>query len=192
MSRLIDGVDYGPLTTLLGRWIGTRGIDVAPDADGQPDRTKFTDELEFIPSGPAENAEEQELVSVRYHHVVRKEENGKIFHDQIGHWIYEPGTGLIMLSLSIPRAVAVLAGGQLVESDSGWVAAVKASAGASDFGIVQSPFMLEKAKTRAFEMTLTVGDEVLSYEQTTYLHIYGVDFDHIDKSLLRKVSYDQD
>ena len=50
----------------------------------------------------------------------------------------------------------------------------------------------EKAKTKAFEMKLTLDSDVLSYKQTTYLHIYGVDFDHVDKSTLRKVTYDQD
>ena len=192
MNREVDGVDYGPLAALMGRWIGERGLDVAPDAEGQDDRTKFIDELEFFASGPAENAEEQELVSVRYHHVVRKEENGKIFHDQIGHWIYEPSTGLIMHSLTIPRAVVLLAGGQLLKTDSGWSAHVKATAGDTCFGIVQSPFMNEKARTKAFEMALTLENDVLSYKETTYLHIYGVDFDHVDKSSLRKVTYDQD
>ena len=112
----IDGVDYGPLRALIGKWIGERGVDVAPDSDGEQDRTEFIDEIEFVPSGPAENAEEQELVSLRYRHVVRKKENGKIFHDQIGHWIYEPETGLIMHSLTIPRAVVLLAGGKLTEN----------------------------------------------------------------------------
>ena len=50
--------------------------------------------------------------------------------------------------------------------------------------------MNEKAKTKAFEMTLTLDNDVLSYRETTYLHIYGVDFDHVDKSSLRKVTYD--
>ena len=192
MAVEIDGVDYGPLNALVGRWVGVRGVDVAPDAQGQQDRTEFVDEMEFVHSGPAENAEEQQLVSVRYHHVVRKKENGKIFHDQIGHWIYEPATGLVMHSLTIPRAVVLLAGGKLIENDSGWVADVKATAGDNSFGIVQSPFMNEKAKTKAFEMSLTLAGDVLSYKETTYLHIYGVDFDHVDKSTLRRVTYDQD
>ena len=67
----------------------------------------------LLPSGAAENAEEQNLVAVRCHQLVRKRKNGKIFHDQIGHWISEPGTGMIVHSLSIPRARFVLAGGTL-------------------------------------------------------------------------------
>jgi len=52
--------------------------------------------------------------------------------------------------------------------------------------------MNEKAKTKAFEMSLSLEGDTLSYKETTYLHIYGVDFDHVDKSSLRRVTYDQD
>ncbi len=189
---MIDGVDYGPLTLLIGKWIGVRGVDLAPEQDGGIERSKFIDELTFVPAGPATNAEEQELVSVRYHHLVRREENGLIFHDQIGHWIYEPSSGLIMHSLTIPRAVTLLAGGEIELGQAGWKAKVEAKSGSDDFGISQSPFMNQKAKTTAFEMSLSVTEDTLNYQQTTYLEIYGASFDHKDSSLLRKLTYDLD
>lgn len=190
MSTTIDGIDYGPLAQLLGKWIGNKGLDNAPDANAAPDLSPFTDELTFTIDGPAENAEEQQLVSVKYHHVVRKLENGRIFHNQIGHWIYEPSTGLIMHSLSIPRAVCLLAGGEIQQKDGETIFEVDAKAGSETFGIVQAPFMLEKAKTRAFHMRLSVKDDELSYEETMSLHIYGKDFEHVDKSTLTRVIYD--
>ena len=113
MNKLIDGVDYGPLTQLLGKWIGQKGLDIAPNADAAPDKNSYIDELTVTTAGPAENAEEQQLVAVKYHHVVRKQESGHIFHDQIGHWIFEPSTGMIMHSLTIPRGVCLLAGGNV-------------------------------------------------------------------------------
>ncbi len=157
MNSIIDGVDYGPLTQLLGKWIGTRGLDTAPDINADPDKSAFADEITFTISGPAENAEEQHLVSVKYHHVVRKQENGLIFHNQIGHWIYEAATGLVMHSLTIPRAVCVLAGGTIETSDDETIFDVKAIAGSETFGIIQSPFMLEKAKTKAFHMRMCIN-----------------------------------
>jgi len=163
MSSIIDDVDYGPLAQLIGKWVGTKGLDNAPDANANPDESAFTDEMVFTVAGPAENAEEQNLVSVKYHHVVRKLENGHIFHDQIGHWIYEKNTNIIIHSLSIPRAVCLL-----------------------------SPFMLEKAKTKAFKMNLSVKNNELNYHEVTSLHIYGKDFEHIDKSTLFRVTYEQD
>jgi hypothetical protein len=32
MNQIIDGIDYGPLAQLLGKWVGDKGIDKAPDA----------------------------------------------------------------------------------------------------------------------------------------------------------------
>jgi len=190
MNTKIDGVDYGPLAQLLGKWVGERGLDVAPDANAEPDKTVFIDELTFTISGPAENAEEEQLVSVKYHHVVRKKENGLIFHDQIGHWIYEPSSNKVMHSLTIPRGVCVLAGGSATENNGETVFEVEATANCETFGIIQSPFMLEKAKTNAFKMRLSIKGNEMSYHETISLFIYGKEFEHIDKSSLQKVIYD--
>ena len=192
MNSIINNVDYGPLAQLLGKWVGNKGQDNAPDANANPDVSAFTDEMTFTVSGPAENAEEQQLVSVKYHHVVRKLENGHIYHDQIGHWIYEKSTNTIMHSLTIPRAVCLLAGGEYQEDDGKSIFNVEAKAGSESYGIVQSPFMLEKAKTKAFKMNLSVKGNELNYNQVTSLHIYGKDFEHTDRSTLFRVIYEQD
>ncbi|WP_241087453.1 hypothetical protein [Candidatus Vondammii sp. HM_W22] len=68
---------------------------------------------------------------------------------------------------------------------------VEAKAGSDTFGIVQSPFMLEKAKTKAFRINLSVKDCELNYHEVTSLHIYGKDFEHVDESILFRVKYDQ-
>ncbi len=188
---LIDGVDYGPLSQLLGKWIGTRGLDTAPE----PDRTKhtsFIDELVFMPSGPTINADKQQLVTVSYRHSVRKKEDGNIFHDQIGHWLYEPATGLLMHSLSIPRGVCLLAGGCIKQEKEENIFSVRADSTSDSFTIAQSPFMLEKAFTRSFEMTMSVTDNKITYKQVTQLYIYDKNFEHVDKSTLKKVLYDID
>jgi len=192
MSTIINEVDYGPLAQLIGKWVGNKGLDNAPDANANPDETEFSDEMVFTHAGPAENAEEQNLVSVRYHHVVRKLENGHIFHDQIGHWIYEKSRNIIMHSLSIPRAVCLLAGGEYQDNNGESIFNVEAKAGSQTYGIVQSPFMLEKATTKAFTMNLSVKNNELHYHEVTSLHIYGKDFEHIDKSTLFRVIYEQD
>lgn len=190
MNTLINEVDYGPLAQLLGRWVGNRGLDKAPDADANPDETDYRDELTFTVSGPAENAEEQNLVSVKYHHVVRKLKNDRIFHDQIGHWIYEKSTNTIMHSLTIPRGVCLLAGGTFKERDGASVFEVEANEDSKTYGIIQSPFMLEKARTKAFKMEMSVEGDELNYHQVTSLHIYGKDFEHVDKSKLIRIEYE--
>ncbi|MFV8818542.1 heme-binding beta-barrel domain-containing protein [Haliea sp. E17] len=189
MSTVIDGVDYGPLAQLIGTWWGDRGLDIAPEPDGE-DSEAYYDSITFTPSGPADNAEEQDLVSLRYHQVVRKRANGRIFHDQVGHWIYEPATGLIAHSLTIPRGVVLLAGGELKTEGDASIFTVKAEMGSETFGIAQTPFMLEKARTTAFHMEMRVEGDELSYNETTFLDIYGRKFEHKDRAKLQRVMYD--
>jgi hypothetical protein len=192
MDTVIDNVDYGPLAQLIGKWSGNVGLDIAPDADANPDESPFTNVITFTVAGAADNAEEQKLVAVKYHHVVRRADNGHIFHDQIGHWIYEPSSQVIMHSLTIPRGVCLLAGGTFKQTNDESIFDVKATAGSDSYGIVQSPFMLEKAKTNAFHMQMTVKHDELTYREVTSLHIYGKDFKHIDTSTLQRITYDQD
>ncbi len=190
MEKVIDGIDYGPLAMLLGKWVGQRGLDVAPDINADPDKTAYIDELTFTVAGGAENAEEQNLVAVKYHHVVRKKENGCIFHDQIGHWIYDSVSGVVMHSLTIPRGVCILAGGTVTENSGEFEFDVSSKAGSDTFGIVQSPFMLEKAKTKAFHMNMKVNKHEISYKEIMSLFIYGKEFEHVDSSVLKRVVYD--
>ena len=192
MNSIIDGIDYGPLAQLVGKWVGNKGLDKAPDINANPDESYYTDELVFTLAGAAENAEKQQLVAIKYHHVVRKAENGLIFHDQIGHWLYEPSTGAIMHSLTIPRGVCVLAGGKVKNNHPECILDVSAAAGSDSFGILQSPFMLDKAKTTAFHMRMTIQENQLHYHQVTSLHIYGKDFEHVDESTLQRICYDID
>ena len=192
MNTVIDNVDYGPLAQLLGKWSGNVGLDIAPDSAANPDESPFTNDLTFTLAGAAENAEEQQLVAVKYHHVVRRADNGHIFHDQIGHWIYEPSTQVIMHSLTIPRGVCLLAGGIFKQTGTDSIFDVTATAGSDSYGIVQSPFMLEKATTKAFHMKMIVKNDELTYREVTSLHIYGKDFEHIDTSTLQRITYNQD
>ncbi|MFQ5745341.1 MAG: hypothetical protein ACE5HV_17435, partial [Acidobacteriota bacterium] len=48
------------------------------------------------------------------------------------------------------------------------------------WGILQSPFLHDKARTVAFEHEITVQADRLSYSETTRLEIYGRSFDHTD------------
>lgn len=182
------GVDFGPLETLIGKWVGETGLDIAPNQDCDPCDCAYVDELTFEPVGDVTNAREQTLISIRYHHVVRRRDNGEVFHDQIGHWLYEPATGLVMHSISLPRGVCLLAGGTVTKENGQTIFEVEATRESDTFGIIQSPFMLEKARTDSFHMKLSVSGDSMKYRQSTMLHIYGKDFDHIDTSELKQVS----
>ena len=46
-----------------------------------------------------------------------KPDDPETFHDQVGYWLWEPATGMIMQTIAIPRGQVVLAGGKASPDD---------------------------------------------------------------------------
>lgn len=186
-SSVIDGIDFGPLAVLVGMWEGDKGMDMAPEPDGES-ATPYIDSLEFEIVGDVTNAEKQTLSVLRYYQVVRKKETGDVFHNETGYWMYDPATGLVMQSLAIPRGVVLLAGGNAGDFDvSGEVSIdVKATDGETEFGILQQGFMKDNARTTAFTHNITVNGDQMSYSETTSLEIYGRHYAHTDENSLTR------
>jgi len=178
-------IDYGPLGGLIGRWRGDRGLDVAPESDG-PAESPYHETLEFTAAGDVENFEEQTLAVVRYHQAVFRKSNDEAFHDQVGYWLWDAESGLVMQTLTIPRAVSLVAGGR-AEGDGPIVLRVRAGVGDPDWPISQSPMMRDRARTLAFEHELTIDGDVLRYSEKTTVAIYDqAAFAHTDVSELRR------
>ena len=57
MSTTVNGVDYGPLSYLLGSWEGDNGMDVAPEPD-DTEHNPYFETLMFEPSGDVTNGEQ--------------------------------------------------------------------------------------------------------------------------------------
>jgi hypothetical protein len=180
-----DGIDYGPLTALIGTWRGDKGMDVAPDPDGIEENPYF-ETLTFTPVGDVTNANRQRLVGLRYHQSVSRKSTKRVFHDQVGYWMWDAATGTVMQSLLIPRAVGVLASGRWVASPGPLVLQVASAVDDPDWGVVQSPFMRDNARTIAFRHRLTVDGDTLAYEETTLVDIYGKRFEHTDANTLTR------
>jgi len=178
-----DPIDYGPLEALFGAWEGDKGTDIAPEPDGSEESPYF-ETIEFTPIGDVENAESQLLAAVRYQQIVRRKSNGEVFHDQTGYWMWDAREGVVMQSIAIPRAVCVLAGGSYSGGGPPVTLAVAARLGDPDWGIIQSPFMRDNAKTLAFRHEIRVAAGTLSYAETTSLEIYGRAFEHTDENQL--------
>jgi hypothetical protein len=179
-------IDYGPLAGLVGTWKGDKGMDISPEPDGQEENPYF-ETIIFEAAGEVKNAEEQLLAIVRYHQVVQRKSNGEVFHDEIGYWTWDAAAKTLAHSLTIPRRVCVLAGGEHsgeADADGSVTLRVRAKQGDDTWGVLQSPFMLEKARTVSFEHELTVKGDRLSYRESTGLEIYGRSFDHTDTSEL--------
>jgi hypothetical protein len=188
---IIEGINYGPLAALVGTWNGDKGIDRAPEPDGE-ERSPYFETIVFEAAGDVTNAEAQTLSVVRYHQVVSRKSNNQVFHDQVGYWLWDPADNTIVEVFTIPRGVAVVAGGTLAPSDDPaqeLVFEVAADANSPQFGIVQAPFMFKQARTTAFTHKITVKGDEMRYSESTILDIYDKkSYDHSDLNTLRRVT----
>ncbi|MCP4301665.1 MAG: FABP family protein [Gammaproteobacteria bacterium] len=184
-STTIEGIAYGPLASLPGIWKGDKGMDIAPEPDGQ-EENPFYETITFEAIGDVTNAEKQHLAALRYHQVVSRKSNHEVFHNETGYWMWDAEQGVIMQALTIPRGISLLAGGTFRESVQGEqiVLEVRASIDDADWGIVQSPFMRDNAKTLKFDHKITIQGDTLVYDETTVLDIFGSRFDHTDENTL--------
>ena len=191
MSELttIDGINYGPLAVLVGVWKGDKGVDRAPEPNNE-ERNPYYETIVFEAAGDVTNGEQQTYCVVRYHQVVSRKSNDEVFHDQVGYWLWDAADDTLVETFTIPRAVAVVAGGKLAQPaslDQELVFEVAAETGSLEFGIVQAPFMFNKAKTTAFSHTMTVFGDTLRYSETTVLDIYEKkSYDHTDLNTLHR------
>jgi hypothetical protein len=178
--------NLGPLRRLAGQWLGQKGVDLNPKADG-PERRPYFEHIDMQPADPQANGP-QLLYGLRYHVHINTEEEDITFHDQVGYWLYEPKTGLIMQSLTIPRGQAVLAAGR-ADPETGKLL-LKATRGATDYGIVSTSFLEYAFSTESYQIEVTFNDDgSWSYVSDTMLKVRGREelFRHRDVNTLLKV-----
>ncbi len=178
--------NLGPLKAMAGTWTGTRGLDVAPKADG-PEKQAFIETYELQPIDAQVNGP-QLLYGLRYHTRIFKPDDPETFHDQVGYWLWEPATGTITLTLAIPRAqVAMYTGHAAADARSFRVEALR---GSLTNGIISGPFLEYAFRTDSCTMAVTINaDGTWSYEHDTVLVIPGQaePFHHTDRNTLRRV-----
>lgn len=177
--------NLGPLTGMAGVWQGT-GEDVHPAASG-PEREPYVERYELMPIDPQTNGP-QLLYGLRYHtHIVRPD-SIEMFHDQVGYWLWEPATGTIYHTLSIPRAQVVMAIGRTTTDAKHF--RVEAVRGSETQGILSNPFLEHAFKTMRCTVDVTIhADGTWSYEEDTELIIPDVvgTFHHTDRNTLTKI-----
>jgi len=178
--------NLGPLTRLAGIWEGQKGLDIKPKAEGAKKQT-YTERIELQPIDPQTNGP-QLFYGLRYHIHITKPNQVKTYHEQVGYWLWEPATGAIIHTLTIPRGMITMATG-------------KASADATQFectakiddptsGISSNPFLNYAFKTIEYHIIVQLlEDGTWSYEQDTVLAIEGQKepFHHIDSNILTKI-----
>ncbi len=178
--------NLGPLAPLAGVWEG-EGIDTHPVAEGGEDE-RYRERIEFEPIDPQPNGP-QLLYGLRYHLHVNKLDEVLTFHDQVGYWLWEPATKMILQTLTIPRGQVAMAAGT-AEPDARRFT-VKATLGSPTAGIISAPFLHENFRTLEYAITVSVNsDGTLGYEQDTLLQIAGrtEPFHHVDKNVLQRIA----
>jgi len=178
--------NLGPLRPLAGVWQGRKGVDVNPKADG-PERREFIERITLQPIDPQANGP-QLLYGLRYHIHILTEEEDTTFHDQVGYWLWEPATGLIMQTLALPRGQVALASGRAAAGDRSLK--VRADRGGPGYGICSTEFLEWAFRTDSYELEITFeADGGWSYISDTMLVVRGRDepFRHRDRNTLAKV-----
>jgi hypothetical protein len=179
--------NLGPLRRLAGTWEARKGLDRAPKADG-PEERVYQERIVFEPIDPQSNGP-QLLYGLRYHVHINTEEEDITFHDQVGYWLYEPESGLIMQSITIPRGQVVLAGGHAAADAK--AISVAAERGSTEFGICSTAFLEHAFRTDAYRIDISFNDDgSWSYVSDVTLAVRGQDepFIHRDRNTLFKVA----
>lgn len=178
--------NLGPLRRLAGGWEAKKGIDLNPKADG-PERREFIERIDFDPIDPQANGP-QLFYGLRYHIHINTVEEDITFHDQVGYWLWEPATGLILQTLAIPRGQIALASGQAAPDADRIV--VTAERGRTEYGICSTAFLEYAFRTDRYSIEISFNpDGSWSYVTHTTLIVHGRPdpFDHRDENTLFKV-----
>lgn len=182
--------NLGPLRRLAGTWEARKGVDVNPKAEG-PERRVFIERNVLEPIDPQANGP-QLFYGLRYHIHINTEEEDITFHDQVGYWLWEPATGLVLQTVAIPRGQVALASGQAKPDDDRLV--LTATRGQTDYGISSTAFLEYAFRTDSYRIEVVFNpDGSWSYVTDTVLTVHGraEPFAHRDQNTLVKIAEPQ-
>ena len=181
-----DGLaNLGPLRHLAGVWQADKGVDVNPKAEG-PERRIFREHIRMDPIDPQANGP-QLFYGLRYHIHINTPEEDITFHDQVGYWLWEPATGLILQSVTIPRGQVLLAAGHAkpdqadLRHGEAWRYALRNCS---------TEFLDEAFRTESYRCDITFNDDgSWTYLLETEFLVKGRDlpFNHHDTNTLKLV-----
>lgn len=179
--------NLGPLRAIAGIWQGVRGLDVKPKADG-PRKQAFVERVELQPIDPVTNGP-QLFYGLRYHIHITKPDQVKTYHDQVGYWLWEPATGVIIQTLTIPRGLIGMAVGAASADAKSFELIAKRES--DTYGICSTPFLEYAFNTIEYRIKVTINDDgTWAYDEDTVMMIRGRDepFHHTDRNILTKIA----
>src|SRR5215467_6278032 len=163
--------NLGPLRRLAGVWESRiTGHDVNPKAQG-PEHREYSERIELQPIDAQSNGP-QLLYGLRYHTRILATDEEATFHDQTGYWLWEPATGTVLQTLSIPRGQVAIAAGQATPDATRLV--LSAQRGETGYGICSTAFLEYAFRTDAYRIEVTFNaDGSWSYVLDTTLMVHG-------------------
>ena len=179
--------NLGPLRGLAGTWESRAGVDINPKPDG-PQRREYSERIVLEPIDAQSNGP-QLLYGLRYHTRILAPGEDATFHDQTGYWLWEPATGLVMQTLSIPRGQVAIAAGHARADATELV--LSAQRGQTEYGICSTSFLEYAFRTDSYRIEVVFNpDGSWSYVLDTVLQVRGREepFLHRDRNTLVKVA----
>ncbi|HXZ61073.1 MAG TPA: heme-binding beta-barrel domain-containing protein [Steroidobacteraceae bacterium] len=179
--------NLGPLRRLAGTWESSAGVDINPKADG-PQRREYREHIELEPLDAQSNGP-QLFYGLRYHTHINAPGEDATFHDQNGYWLWEPATGLVLQTLSIPRGQVAIAAGHTTPDATEMV--LTAQRGQTEYGICSTTFLEYAFRTDSYRIEVVFNpDGSWSYVLDTILQVRGrvEPFLHRDRNTLVKVA----
>jgi len=182
--------NLGPLRRLAGSWEARTGVDLNPKAGG-PERRVYIERIDLEPIDPQTNGP-QLFYGLRYHIHITTEEEDITFHDQVGYWLWEPATGLVLQTVAIPRGQVAIASGQAAPGADRLV--LTAARGQTEYGICSTAFLDYAFRTDSYRIEIIfAADGSWSYVTDTMLTVHGrtEPFAHRDQNRLVKIGEPQ-
>jgi hypothetical protein len=178
--------NLGPLAPMAGIWRGVRGLDVNPKPEG-PKKQAYVERIELQPIDPQSNGP-QLFYGLRYHTHIVQPDQVETYHDQVGYWLWEPATGTVIHTLTIPRGQVAMASGKAAADAKEFE--LVATRGSETYGICSNPFLEHAFRTMEFRIKVGIhANGTWSYEEDTLLMIRGKTepFHHTDRNTLTKI-----
>ncbi len=179
--------EWGPLGPLSGEWEGEGGLDTAfSHAQNKVLATPFREKSSLKPFGPVDNGSQQ-LYGLDYRAAMWRGDEENPFHTEVGYWLWDAASGEVVRGFVVPRGITVLAGGTAAADATKFV--LRADRGRAPYDIGENRYLAKNASTLSYEVTITIGRDTWSYDETTMLRMneFAEPFGHTDHNSLHRV-----
>jgi hypothetical protein len=178
----------GPLAGLAGTWEGTKGLDVSfHHAEGEIGDTPYREKVTLSPFGPVDNGT-QSLFGLDYRMAAWRGDEEDPFHTEVGYWLWCSTANEIYRCVMVPRGALVLSSGPASADSTSFT--LTSERGSVTNGVLENPYLAENSSTKKFSITIDVGTDSWSYEETTTVDVkrLGRVMEHTDRNQLTRAS----